>query len=144
MKKSDLQITINIKPIGIPREVLEKLSNARQFDASELHEQVAASHKAFSSAGLSVVEAGAALAAAAPHFRAMYDAVQEAVSQYQEAEFIRAYLGEASGEVVGFLGFSALDKLGIEIDLIEHKAQQRAQLILLLAFVLLTLLVSLL
>lgn len=121
MKKSDLQITINVP----------------QFPP-ELFEQVAATHEAFSRVGVSVAEAGAALAAAAPHFVRMWDGVQDDLRQ--SIDLLAIEKQEAARQ---------LDKLGISLSdywatIEQRKAQQRAQLILLLAFVLLTLLVSLL
>lgn len=121
MNKSDLQITINVPQLS-----------------PELSEAVAATHEAFSRAGVSVAEAGAALAAVAPHF---YKAWDEAISDLQQhIELLSLEKQEAARQ---------LDKLGISLTdywekLEERKAQQRAQLILLLVFVLLTLLVGLL
>lgn len=121
MKKSDLQITINVPQLP-----------------PELFEQVAATHEAFSCAGVSVAEASAALAAAAPHFVKAWDGAWEDFRQSV------ALLDVANQDAA-----RRLDKLGILLTdywamIEQRKAQQRAQLILLLAFVLLTLLVSLL
>ena len=105
MKKSDLHITINVPEL--PPEMLE-------------HE----THREFSRAGVSVAEAGAALAAAAPHFVRMWDGVLDDL-RYN----------------VDLLGISLTDYWE---KLKERKAQQRAQLVLLLVFILLTMLVGLL
>lgn len=105
MSKQDLHITINVPEL--PPEMLE-------------HE----THREFSRAGVSVAEAGAALAAAAPHFVRMWDGVLDDL-RYN----------------VDLLGISLTDYWE---KLKERKAQQRAQLVLLLVFILLTMLVGLL
>lgn len=107
MKKSDLHITINVPEL--PPEMLE---------------QLAKTNREFGRAGVSVAEAGAALAAAAPHFVRMWDGVLDDL-RYN----------------VDLLGISLTDYWE---KLKERKAQQRAQLVLLLVFILLTMLVGLL
>lgn len=121
MKKSDLQITINVPQLP-----------------PELFEQVAATHEVFSRVGVSVAEAGAALAAAAPHFVRMWDGVQDDLRQSVD---LLAVANQDAAQRLDLLGISFMDYWET---IKQRKAQQRAQLILLLAFVLLTLLVSLL
>ena len=117
MKKSDLHITINVPEL--PPEMLE---------------QLAKTNREFGRAGVSVAEAGAALAAAAPHFVRMWDGVLDDLRY--------------NVDLLDDLRYN-VDLLGISLTdywekLKERKAQQRAQLVLLLVFILLTMLVGLL
>ena len=121
MNKSDLQITINVPQL--PPELLE---------------QVAATHEVFSRAGVSVAEAGAALAAAAPFAYEAWDGAMEGLRQYID---LLAIEKQEAARLTDLLGISLTDYWE---KLEERQAQQRAQLILLLVFILLTMLVGLL
>lgn len=119
MSKQDLHITINVPEL--PPEMLE-------------HE----THREFSRAGVSVAEAGAALAAAAPHFVRMWDGVLDDLRYNVD---LLAIEKKEAARRMDLLGISLTDYWE---KLKERKAQQRAQLVLLLVFILLTMLVGLL
>ena len=100
----------------------------------ELLGQVAAAHEAFRNAGVSIADVGAAVASMSSTFAKITEATQQLTHEHLRSMLRQIELNDS------------LRQLGLEMELyrLERKAQQRAQLVLLLAFVLLSLLVSLL
>lgn len=115
MKKDDLHITITSKPPEFPPELLERIES---------------SHKIIREFGVPAAVAHAAMVSMSGAFVELHKSLAALTEQE-------------------LLATTAMDKPSLSLkhytDLLnERKAQQRAQLILLLAFILLTMLVGLL